>query len=359
MDWIKRNLLFVAGSAVALLLMGLAGYYLYAGMGKNNAALEKLNAEYAELVRLNKQNPHPGNDKIDNTRAARDQSGRVREFIQGTAKVFAPIAPIPDSTNVSNAMLAEGMRRTVDQMDKGASSGGVQVPPKYHYSFATVKDRIMFDQAGIAPLAVQLGEVKAICDVLFAARINALDGIRREKVSVHDTEAQQSADYLSKTTVTNEIAIITPYEVSIRCFSSELAAMLAGFASSPHGFFVKTINVEPAGAAGASGAGGIGGLGSLDESGVPMAVPTPVIVQPGPGSPSALMEERYGFRPPGRPGSEMAARYGIAAPPARVPRVVAPVPAPGAARTALPVVLDEKQLKVTMLIEVVKPTPKK
>ena len=54
MDWIKRNIMFVAGSVVALVLMGLAGFYLYSEMGKNSKSLEKLNAEYAELDRLNK-----------------------------------------------------------------------------------------------------------------------------------------------------------------------------------------------------------------------------------------------------------------------------------------------------------------
>ena len=36
MDWIKRNLYFLVGSFVALVLMGLAGWYLYS-KGQENA----------------------------------------------------------------------------------------------------------------------------------------------------------------------------------------------------------------------------------------------------------------------------------------------------------------------------------
>ena len=39
MDWIKRNLYFVIGSLAALVLMGLAGYYLYSKWQLNNEVL--------------------------------------------------------------------------------------------------------------------------------------------------------------------------------------------------------------------------------------------------------------------------------------------------------------------------------
>ena len=55
--------------------------------------------------------------------------------------------------------------------------------------------------------------------------------------------------------MTNELAVLTPYEVTFRCFSSELAAVLAGLASSPYALLVKTINVELAPAVAAPEAG--------------------------------------------------------------------------------------------------------
>ena len=49
--------------------------------------------------------------------------------------------------------------------------------------------------------------------------------------------------------VTNNLAVMTPYGVTFRGFSPELAQVLDGFAASPHGFIVKAINVQPASAA--------------------------------------------------------------------------------------------------------------
>src|SRR5207253_2234242 len=96
----------------------------------------------------------------------------------------------------------------------------------------------------------QLGEIKAICEVLCQAKINSLDNIRRERVSTDDATGPQS-EYLAERSTTNALAVISPYELTFRCFSPELASVLAGFASSPLGLLVKSINVEaaPAGAA--------------------------------------------------------------------------------------------------------------
>lgn len=334
MDWIKRNLLFVIGGVIALVLMGLAGFYLYTGMGKNDAALEKLNAEYATLNGLNTQNPNPGDGKTDNIKAAANQGQLVRAFIsEKAAPVFKTVPPIPAAPNLDNAMLAGALRRTIDQMRKDAAGRGVKVATNYYFSFTAERDRIMFDKAGIVPLSVQLGEVKAICDVLFAARINALDSIRREKVSLHDAEAQQSTDYLDKVTVTNEVALISPYEISVRCFSSEIAGVLAGFASSPHGLIVRAINVEPA----VLGGGEMGAPGVAPT----VFVPQPVFQPPPPGR-RLIGEDEATFRPPP-----------VVAPP------TAYAPAAPASRGGLPTLLDEKQLKVTLLVEVVKLTAKK
>src|SRR5204862_6259930 len=106
---------------------------------------------------------------------------------------------------------------------------------------------VSFAAGSLVPLSVQLGEVKTICDVLFQAKVNSLDSLRRESISADDANSTQGqTDYISRHSVTNELAVLSPYEITFRGFSSELAAVLAGFASSPRGLIVKTINVEPA-----------------------------------------------------------------------------------------------------------------
>ena len=104
--------------------------------------------------------------------------------------------------------------------------------------------------------------------------------------------AVQTADYLDSISVTNNNTIITPCQVTFVCFSTELAGVLASFANQPHGIVVKTLTVQP------------NDLGAADTG---MAAPT------------------------GGPGwwwpDDAARKVG-----------------------GLPVVVDEKKLKVTMLL---------
>ena len=95
------------------------------------------------------------------------------------------------------------------------------------------------------------------------------------------------------------------------CFTSELAAALEGLYKSPHGLLVKALRVEAL----------------PDQPKMPgAAAPQPVpVAPPVPGAPG----QRPGRRPPGS---------GVAPP-----------------KEGLETVLNEKPLRATLLIEVVKP----
>lgn len=363
MDWIKRNLYFVIGGLVAVLSLGAAGYYLYSKWQVNNAKMQQLDADYATLQQLNSENPHPGSGKIDNIKAAKAQQEELKGVIDKIRKSFERIPALPDSgTNVTSQEFAAALRKTIDQLQKAATNSSVNLPNDFNFSFSAQKPRVTFAGGSLVPLSIQLGEVKAICDILFGAKINWLDNIRRERVSADDSSGPQT-EYLLKKSVTNELAIVSPYEVTFRCFSTELGDVLAGFANSRHGLLVKTINVEPAPEAAPAD---------------PFAAPLPVspgfipppVVPPG-GDPEGVAAQsafmrRYGIRGGGRGGPEgVANRGGI---PLRMPGTPPPYTPPppvyGAQPTqtapgkgGLPTVLDEKLLKVTLAVEVIKLFP--
>ncbi len=153
--------------------------------------------------------------------------------------------------------------------------------------------------------------MKTISEILFAARVNSLDGIQRVRVSDDDASGPQ-ADYFDGRSVTNNLAVLTPYQITFRSFSTEMAEVLAGFASSPHGFIVKSIKR-------------LSRLGSA-TSGADLA-------------------------------THRAASRAVASPP------IAGTPAPANAwmpgRGGLQTVLNEQLLRVTLVVEVVKLLPKK
>jgi hypothetical protein len=353
MDWIKRNLYFLIGSLVALVLMGLAGWYLYSKWQLNNEILVSLDEQYAKLKRLNENKPHPGSGKVDNIKAAKDQQQELRDYIRKARQYFqvCPPIPQPESGKLTSQEFSSALSVTIDQMQRDAAKASVILPPKdskgntYSFSFAAQKESLAYAAGSLEPLSVQLGEVKAICAVLFAAKVNSLDNLRRERVSEDDTKGPQT-DYLSEKSVTNELAVLSPYEVTFRCFSPELAAVLSGFASSPcDGLVVKTINVESAPAAAVT-----------EQSAPQMTYTAPAAYNP----PPARQIEA-----PRSAEAAFAARYGLAGrtaprppPQAAPPPVYAqPVPAAPANKGGLPVVLDEKQLKVTLMLNVVKLIP--
>ena len=314
MSWIKRNLLFVISGAVVLLLLGLAGYYLYAQWSVDSEKTADLEKSYADLTRIANLQPNPGNDKVDNIAIAKEHQAKVRAIIAATTNLFQPVPAIPPGTNVSAADFSAALRRTVDELTRGAATASVTVQPKYDFSFAAQRPRGKFAPGSLEPLAAELGEVKAICDVLFKAKINTLYNLRRTRVSDDDLKGPQS-DYLEVTATTNDLAVLVPYEVTFYGFSGELAAVLAGFANEPHGFLVTTLNVEP---------------------GTPSSAPPDAAA--GMATPEgAMMDRRY--------GAMMMAQA------AAVPGVAA-----STSRGGLP---EERQLKVTMGVTLVKLLPKK
>jgi hypothetical protein len=355
MSWLKRNLFFVIGSLVALVLMGLAAFFLYTKWSLNNQVLANLNADYAELKTLNGANPHPGSGSVDNIKAAKEQREQLRDFLKKTRSYFESIPRIPDLPKVTDRDFSAALSQTIEQLRTEATNASVTLPPEnYNFSFTSQKSKISFAANSLNRLPIQLGEIRAIVKILFDAKINALDNIRRERVSSDDSYGLQT-DYISEKTETNALAVITPYEVTFRSFSSELAAVLSGLASSPYALLVKTINVELAPAVAAP------------EITAPVTMGVPMMVQ------QQMPEETSRAAQEANAAAAFAARYGRAAGGAQnlggiayrglsspQPVYTAPTPQPGAApasKGGLPTVLDEKLLKITLNLFVVKPLP--
>ncbi len=355
MSWVKRNLGFVIGSVVALALMGLAGWYLYSKWELNNSTLENLNKDYETLKELNGKQPHPGSGGVDNIKTAKEQQDQLQAFRQQTRKHFQRIARIPDLPKITDRDFAFALSRTIEQLQRDATNSSVSLPPKYSFSFEAQRAQMSFSTESLSPLSTRLGEVKAICDVVFQAKINSLDYLRRERI-LNDTNdyAGNLNDYTPEKSVTNDLAVLTPYELGFRCFSSELAMVLAGFATSPYGFIVKSINVEQAPQVAVEPSLAVPPPAAVY---VPAPVPLPVPVPSGPvrgDSEAAAFARRYGLNAPGGK-ARLPYETALGAQPAYTPPAVAPqAPAAAAIKPGLTTVLDEKQLKITMLLEVVK-----
>jgi hypothetical protein len=352
MDWIKRNLYFLIGALVALALMGMAGWYLYSKWQLNNEVLAALQSDFEQLSNLNNQKPHPGSGKVNNIEIARDQQKQIAAAIEKARTQFQRIPPIPEMEKVTDADFSRALSQTIYQLQREATNAGVTLPPSYFFSFTAQRSKLSFAANSATPLSRQLGEIKAIADILVEAGVNSIDGIRREKVSADDQTSGTQSDYVDQKSATNQLAVLTPYEVTFRCFSPELAAALAGFASSPHGFIVKAMNVERAPA-------------TAQEFTAPPTVTTTIInpVAPTTGDTAAQSEaagraammRRYGIGPGGRGRYSGAPQPDSDAQQPVQPQIFQSTTTPTKPGPAL----DEKQLRVTLALTLVKLAPPK
>src|SRR5262249_12246906 len=109
-------------------------------------------------------------------------------------------------------------------------------------------------------------------------------------------------DYADSISLTSGNMVITPYQVSFQCFTPQLGTVLASFANQSHTIVVKTLSIQPVDQVAGGG-----------------------MFMPGPGG--APVYENPATQPGvGRPGS-------------------------------LPTIIDEKKLKVNMLLDFIKINP--
>jgi hypothetical protein len=226
---------------------------------------------------------------------------------------------------------------TLYELRDKAQQTSVLLPSKtYAFSFSAQKDKFNFADGSFPALSEQLAEVRAICTILFEAKINRLINVRRTRVTTDDPPG--SSDYLELRAEPNELTgtLASPYQIEFQSFSPELASVLESFYKSTNGFLVKAIQVEPE-----TEPGGVGAPGP--------AAPTP-------GSPANVTPPPPQPRVP-PPGVAPPRVPPAAAPPAQPgPAIVRPPGAVATAAEGIKTVLNEKLLKITFLIDVIRPS---
>ena len=335
MLWIKRNLFLALGGLVALGALGFGGFYLWTNVSENKKVEAQLEEKKAGLQKLYNAVPFPSTNNIA---IARDDLKRVQAAVRKTKEYFTPL-PYEKVTGQAFKTLLD---TTLYELRDKAQQTSVLLPSKtYAFSFSAQKDKFNFADGSFPALSEQLAEVRAICTILFEAKINRLINVRRTRVTPDDPPG--SSDYLELRAEPNELTgtLANPYQIEFRSFSPELASVLESFYKSTNGFLVKAIQVEPE-----TEPGGVGG--PVPTGAAPSA---PASVTPPPPQPRVL--------PPG------VAPPGVAPP--RVPPAVAPPAQPGPAIAKPPgavapaaegikTVLNEKLLKITFLIDVIRPS---
>lgn len=340
MPWLKRNLFLVIGGLVAIGLLGFAGYFLFNKIQRNQEVTAQLEEKTQLLKDLVGRDPHPGTEKVDNIGAAKREVKKVQAFLSDVQQYFPPA---PTETNrVSSQQFRVLLENAIDELQRGAERAGVKVPDDYWFTFSAQKTAMSFATNVVGSLAGQLSDIKALCEILYQAKVVSLLGLRRMPVASEDSGSQ---DYLSSKGTTNNWTVSTPYEVTFQGFSSELASVLEGLIRSKNCFVVRNISVDRADSPQEQE--------TITETSSPQSMST-----------MEMMAKRYGLRPGmganpygGGQGMspELRSRYGLA--PAPPPPTQPATHARAAGKGGMTVFLEEKALRVTLSVDSVKLKP--
>lgn len=231
---------FLLSLVAGLVLTGYCGY-LFSGDLKQNAVV---NTEFQGYVTqynaLQKKPVYPSDEHIQQAKA---ELGQVTEFEDQVNKAFSPYTPHPKEDEKG---FSEYLENTIAELKTQATNASVALPDTMAFGFTDQRGKLRYPLENIEPWMQQLTEIKALCNILFGAKINSLAMFRRVALSPTNDLILNPDDTFPASKVTTSAETKTPYKIEFRCFSRELAAVLDGLAQSGNCFIVKNIVVSPA-----------------------------------------------------------------------------------------------------------------
>ena len=305
MGWVKRNLFLFIGGLLAIALLGFGGFYFWTNRQKNKQIETQLEENKAALTRLVNQAPSPN---ATNIARAKQEVQTARAAVEQAKLFFQPIPFEPVTGQAFKSLLDQ----TLFDLHKKSEEASVALPTRdYAFTFAHQKTQLQFPAEAFPALPQQLAEIRSISEILFGARVNRLVAIRRSRLYADEPLSQ--VDHHESPPEVNETVgmAINPYEVTVHAFTPELATALQSFYKSTNGLVVRSIQVEVASTPDPN----------LPAGGVQPVTPVAPVTRP---------------LPPGT-------------------RAVAPVAAKPA--ETIKTVLNERLLKITMMIDVMRTRP--
>jgi hypothetical protein len=253
-----------------------AGIYLFSKRAEDQTVTEELDGATTRYQTLLSRPVHPGDDqgKVNNIELAKEEVKRLQAFLEDVRGKFGG-GNVP--TNISNREFRALLDNTVNDLQKTAESLGITLPQNdYWFTFAPQRTAVEFKS--IDMLTHQLLDVKELCEILYQAKVQDLKGIRRVPASSEDNNAQ---DFITdKKATTNEVAIVTPYELKFQGFSAELARVLDRLVQAKRCFVVRSVAVDRAPEEqSASLAGAVPSYNPMSRYGNRYALPPPAAPQ--------------------------------------------------------------------------------
>jgi hypothetical protein len=242
MAWIKKNLGLLIAAVISLGALGYAVFFVQQKKQADQEVTTQLDEAAEKYKQLITRKVHPGNEKQDNIKAAKDELVKMRTFMDDMREYLKG----PQlATNYNNQIFRAQLDTSVAQLRREAEEAGVTLPStNFWFTFSAYRTTVDFKNDTVG-LAAELEDIKEIMKIVYTARVNSLVALKR--VPISETEDHASNEYLSNHYPrTNDWAVSTAYEVTFQGFSSELARVMEGLANAKQCFVVKNLGVAQA-----------------------------------------------------------------------------------------------------------------
>lgn len=179
MEFIKKFKVLAVGGVVALLLLIVAGVFLFLNIQKYLTDTGEADANQSRLTDLENRKPagpDMANVQITSSNAAIKEACLVRllaDLRQGQ------VEPRKDMQRV---VFNSFLKTTIDQMNEAAKKQAMVVPAKFDYGFKTyyTEGRLPANNADVPRLTVQVQQVKVLMDMMLQAHIAEILSIERQ-----------------------------------------------------------------------------------------------------------------------------------------------------------------------------------
>jgi hypothetical protein len=237
MTWIKRNLIFLIIALVGVLLTGWAVWSWMSVRDEDNQAKTDFEAVMNELNGLRTMNPYPTPENIE---AAKAEAAQMRGLLVDFQKVFAPF---PAAVPMDEKTFAAELSRHVAVWQNEAKIAAVKLPTEdYGFSFDGLRGLLSFPSNCIPVWQEQFSQVNNIIDFVLRSHVNEVTSLMRVPVYPGD---QGGPNFVQTTWVTNNLGVVSPYQIDMVCFSRDLASLLEAFDNATNCYVVRSVTVRP------------------------------------------------------------------------------------------------------------------
>lgn len=324
MVWIKRNLFVVIGGVVAVALLAVAVVFAQAAKQKQSDATQSLQSYTNSVNALLNARPFPNDEAIEKFE---EESKVIQQFSRDAEQLFE-YKPLE---RMGGQQFKIHLLKALVQLQADATNSNVTIPDQYQFTFAHLVPMPNLVPYSIEPLQESLADIQNLCKILYESKVHALEDIQRFPAYPREPgRIGLSFDYWPRTNVTSSEAVFksTPYAFRFRGFTSELTEVLNRFASADRFYVVRKIDVAQAGGVRRPGMAGMGAGMDDGEAG-------------GDGSPAGVTAGAT---------LTLAQRMQLMQIRAQQQQLTLRSGAPPALRT----VVDEKPLRITVVLDVVK-----